>query len=66
MTTHTLLAWLPPQHRRPMLQRLLIVWGVALLVGLGTWNGNMAKGHPSADVNLKWRAVHPSSTCQRT
>jgi signal transduction histidine kinase len=36
-----------------MLQRLLIVWGVALLVGLGTWNGNMAKGHPSAlDVSL--------------
>ena len=53
MTTHTLLAWLPPQHRRPMLQRLLIVWGVALLVGLGTWNGNMAKGHPSAlDVSM--------------
>ncbi|MBP8148897.1 MAG: histidine kinase [Limnohabitans sp.] len=36
-----------------MLQRLLIVWGVALLIGLGTWNGNLAKGHPSAfDVSL--------------
>jgi signal transduction histidine kinase len=36
-----------------MLQRLLIVWGVALLIGLGTWNGNVAKGHPSAlDVSM--------------
>ena len=53
MNTHHLLAWLPPHHRRPMLQRLLIVWGAALLIGLGTWNGNMAKGHPSAlDVSL--------------
>ena len=53
MNTNTLLAWLPPQHRRPMLQRLLIVWGVALLIGLATWNGNVAKGHPSGiDVSL--------------
>ncbi|PUE14245.1 sensor histidine kinase [Limnohabitans sp. WS1] len=53
MNTNALLAWLPPQHRRPMLQRLLIVWGVALLIGLATWNGNVAKGHPSAfDVSL--------------
>jgi sensor histidine kinase YesM len=36
-----------------LLQRLLIVWGVALLIGLSTWNGNMAKGHPSTlDVSL--------------
>lgn len=53
MNTNALLAWLPPQHRRPMLQRLLIVWGVALLIGLATWNGNVAKGHPSAiDVSM--------------
>jgi signal transduction histidine kinase len=53
MNTHTLLAWLPPHHRRPLLQRLLIVWGVALLIGLATWNGNVAKGHPSAlDVSM--------------
>ncbi len=53
MNTNTLLAWLPPHHRRPLLQRLLIVWSVALLIGLGTWNGNVAKGHPSAlDVSL--------------
>ena len=53
MNTPSIIAWLPPQHRRPMLQRLLIVWGVALLIALGTWNGNMAKGHPSAvDVSM--------------
>ena len=53
MTTHTLLAWLPPHHCRPLLQRLLIVWGVALLIGLGTWNGNTTKGHPyNLDVSL--------------
>lgn len=53
MTTHTLLAWLPAHHRRPLLQRLLIVWAVALLIGLGTWIGNRANGHPSAfDVSL--------------
>jgi LytS/YehU family sensor histidine kinase len=38
-----------------MLQRLLIVWGVALLIGLGTWNGNVAKGLPSAlDVSMAY------------
>lgn len=53
MNTHTLLAWLPSQHRRPLLQRLLIVWAAALLIGLAIWNGNLAKGHPSAlDVSL--------------
>jgi signal transduction histidine kinase len=53
MNTNTLLAWLPPQHRRPLLQRLLIVWGVALLIGLDNWNSNLAKGHPSAiDVSM--------------
>jgi signal transduction histidine kinase len=50
MNTHTLLAWLPPQHRRPLLQRLLIVWGVALLIALGTWISSRANGHPSAFV----------------
>jgi signal transduction histidine kinase len=53
MTTHSILAWLPVQHRLPLLQRMLIVWGVALLIGLGTWNGNVTKGHPGAlDVSL--------------
>ena len=53
MNTNTLLAWLPPQHRRPLLQRLLIVWAVAFLIGLGTWIGNRDNVHPSAfDVSL--------------
>jgi signal transduction histidine kinase len=53
MNTHTLLAWLPPHHRRPLLQRLLIVWGVALLIALGTWISSRANGYPSAfDVSL--------------
>lgn len=53
MNTHTLLAWLPPDHRRPLLQRLLIVWGMAWLIGLGTWISSRANGYPSAfDVSL--------------
>ena len=53
MNTNTLLAWLPPQHRRPLLQRLLIVWAVAFLIDLGTWIGNRDNVHPSAfDVSL--------------
>ena len=53
MNTNTLLAWLPPQHRRPLLQRLLIVWAVAFLIGLATWIGSRAIGHPSTfDVSL--------------
>ena len=36
-----------------MLQRLLIVWGVALLIALGTWVSSRANGYPSAfDVSL--------------
>lgn len=53
MNTNALLAWLPAQHRRPLLQRLMIVWAVALLIGLATWIGSRANGHPSAfDVSL--------------
>ena len=53
MNTNTLPAWLPPQHRRPLLQRLLIVWAVAFLIGLATWIGSRAIGHPSTfDVSL--------------
>lgn len=48
MSTHPLIDWFPAQHRRPLLQRLLIVWAVALLIGLGTWIGNRASGYPSA------------------
>jgi LytS/YehU family sensor histidine kinase len=36
-----------------LLQRLLIVWAVAFLIGLGTWIGNRDNVHPSAfDVSL--------------
>ena len=53
MNTHTLLAWLPAQHRRPLLQRLLIVWAMAFLIGVGIWIGDRADGHPSTlDVSL--------------
>ena len=53
MNTNTLLAWLPAHHRRPLLQRLLIVSAMALLISLATWIGSRANGHPSAfDVSL--------------
>lgn len=53
MNTNTLLAWLPPHHRRPLLKRLMIVWAVAFLISLDNWNSNLAKGHPSAiDVSM--------------
>lgn len=34
---HRFFAWLPPAQRRPLLQRLLIVWAVASPIGLGHW-----------------------------
>lgn len=37
MNFQLLFAWLPPAQRRPLLQRLLIVWAVALPIGLGNW-----------------------------
>ncbi|MDP4732475.1 MAG: histidine kinase [Limnohabitans sp.] len=53
MNTNTLLAWLPAHHRRPLLQRLLIVWAVAFLISLDNWNSNLAKGDPSTfDVSM--------------
>ena len=36
MTTHTFFDWLPAQHRRPMLQRLLIVCSVMVLFAFGS------------------------------
>lgn len=63
MNTHSLLAWLPAHHRRPMLQRLLIVWAVAFLIGLGIWISNWADGHPSAlDVSLVYAYAISSFT----
>ena len=37
MNLQRLFACLPPAQRRPLLQRLLIVWAVALPIGLGHW-----------------------------
>lgn len=37
MTSSPLFAWLPAEHRKPLLQRLLIVWCIALLIALGNW-----------------------------
>ena len=39
MNTHRLLAWLPPGQRKPLLQRLLIVWAVSLPIAVATWIG---------------------------
>lgn len=36
------LRWLPAPHRKPLLQRLLIVWAVALPIALATWLGHPA------------------------
>jgi signal transduction histidine kinase len=37
MSTYSLLAWLPADHRKPLLLRLLTVWCIALLIALGNW-----------------------------
>ncbi|MBP8149381.1 MAG: histidine kinase [Limnohabitans sp.] len=37
MTLHRIFAWLPANQRKPLLQRLLIVWCIALLIALGNW-----------------------------
>lgn len=37
MPFQSLFAWLPADQRKPLLQRLLIVWGIALLIALGNW-----------------------------
>ncbi len=37
MNSSSLLAWLPADQRKPLLQRLLIVWCIALLIALGNW-----------------------------
>ena len=37
MHSNPLLAWLPADQRKPLLQRLLIVWCIALLIALGNW-----------------------------
>ena len=53
MNASSLLAWLPPEHRRPLLHRLLIVWAVSLPIALATWIGRQSDGLPHhLDVSL--------------
>jgi signal transduction histidine kinase len=44
MTTDRLLAWLPADQRKPLLQRMLIVWAVALPVAVATWINHSGDG----------------------
>lgn len=44
MTTDRLLAWLPANQRKPLLQRMLIVWAVALPVAVATWINHSGDG----------------------
>ena len=53
MKTQQLLAWLPPDQRRPLLHRLLIVWVVALPIAVATWIGHKSDGLPHRfDVSM--------------
>ena len=53
MKTQQLLAWLPPDQRRPLLHRLLIVWAVALPIAVATWIGHKSDGLPHRfDVSM--------------
>ena len=44
MNFNQLLTWLPPGHRKPLLQRLLIVWVIALPIAAATWMGTLSAG----------------------
>ena len=46
MTLHRLLAWLPADQRKPLLQRLLIVWAVSLAIAVATWISRKSDGLP--------------------
>jgi len=53
MNTQRLLAWLPADQRKPLLQRLLIVWAVALPIAVATWVSHKGDGLPHRfDVSL--------------
>jgi signal transduction histidine kinase len=62
MNTHRLLAWLPPGQRKPLLQRLLIVWAVSLPIAVATWIGHKSDGLPHRfDISLVYS--YAISTC---
>jgi signal transduction histidine kinase len=46
MVFKRLFAWLPENQRRPLLQRLLLVWAVSLPIALATWMGHQSDGLP--------------------
>jgi hypothetical protein len=46
MTLQRLLAWLPADQRKPLLQRLLIVWAVSLPIAVATWISHQSDGQP--------------------
>jgi signal transduction histidine kinase len=53
MTPDRLLVWLPADQRKTLLQRLLIVWAVALPVAVATWINHSGDGLPHRfDVSL--------------
>jgi len=53
MTLDQLIPWLPPGQRKPLLQRLLIVWAVALPIAAAIWISNKSEGlGRSFDVSL--------------
>ena len=46
MPLHRLFTWLPAEQRKPLLQRLLIVWAVSLPIAVATWIGHKSDGLP--------------------
>ena len=53
MRLQNLLAWLPADQRKPLLQRLLIVWAMSLPIAVATWMGHSSEGPPHRfDVSL--------------
>jgi signal transduction histidine kinase len=51
MTIYRLLAWLPADQRKPLLQRLLIVWALAFFIGLIYWPYKSALDDSTALAN---------------
>lgn len=53
MSAGRLFAWLPTDQRKPLLQRMLIVWLVALPIAVATWMSHKGDGLPHRfDVSL--------------
>ena len=46
MTPERLLAWLPADQRKRLLQRLLIVWAMSLPIAVATWIGHSSDAPP--------------------